>query len=42
MAIFDDVYSEPTSILREESEQYAAYLESFAGEATGENGGAGR
>jgi pyruvate dehydrogenase E1 component alpha subunit len=41
LAIFDDVYSEPTSILREEREQYAAYLDSFAAE-TGENRGAGR
>ena len=29
LAIFDNVYSEPTSILREEREQYAAYLDSF-------------
>jgi 2-oxoisovalerate dehydrogenase E1 component subunit alpha len=29
MAIFENVYAEPTSILREEREQYAAYLESF-------------
>ena len=29
MAIFDNVYAEPTSILREEREQYAAYLDSF-------------
>ncbi len=42
MTIFDNVYREPTSILREESEQYAAYLDSFAGEGTGENRGAGR
>jgi len=29
LAIFDNVYAEPTSILREEREQYAAYLDSF-------------
>jgi 2-oxoisovalerate dehydrogenase E1 component alpha subunit len=29
LAIFDNVYTEPTSILREEREQYAAYLDSF-------------
>jgi 2-oxoisovalerate dehydrogenase E1 component alpha subunit len=29
LSIFDNVYAEPTSILREEREQYAAYLESF-------------
>jgi 2-oxoisovalerate dehydrogenase E1 component alpha subunit len=32
MAIFDHVYTEPTSILRAEREQYAAYLDSFASE----------
>jgi pyruvate dehydrogenase E1 component alpha subunit len=32
LAIFDHVYAEPTSILRAEREQYAAYLDSFAGE----------
>jgi pyruvate dehydrogenase E1 component alpha subunit len=32
MAIFDNVYTEPTSILRAEREQYAAYLDSFASE----------
>src|ERR1700760_5145531 len=31
LAMFDDVYAEPTAILREEREQYAAYLESFEG-----------
>jgi pyruvate dehydrogenase E1 component alpha subunit len=39
LSIFDDVYAEPTSILRAEREQYAAYLDSFAG---ADNGGAGR
>jgi 2-oxoisovalerate dehydrogenase E1 component alpha subunit len=29
LAIFDDVYAEPTAILRAEREQYAAYLDSF-------------
>ena len=29
LSIFDNVYAEPTSILREEREQYAAYLDSF-------------
>ena len=33
LAIFDNVYTEPTAILRAEREQYAAYLDSFAGEA---------
>jgi 2-oxoisovalerate dehydrogenase E1 component alpha subunit len=32
LAIFDNVYSEPTPILRAEREQYAAYLDSFASE----------
>jgi 2-oxoisovalerate dehydrogenase E1 component alpha subunit len=39
LSIFDEVYSEPTSILREEREQYAAYLDSFAGENTSEDAG---
>ena len=39
LSIFDDVYAEPTSTLREEREQYAAYLDSFEAE---EKGGAGR
>src|SRR5208282_2572499 len=39
LAIFDDVYREPTSILRAEREQYAAYLDSFA---SVENGGPAR
>jgi 2-oxoisovalerate dehydrogenase E1 component alpha subunit len=42
LSIFDDVYSEPTSILREERQQYAAYLDSFAGEDTGESREVGR
>ena len=29
LSIFDTVYAEPTSILRAEREQYAAYLDSF-------------
>jgi 2-oxoisovalerate dehydrogenase E1 component alpha subunit len=32
LAIFENVYTEPTSILRAEREQYAAYLDSFASE----------
>ncbi len=39
LSIFDHVYAEPSSILRAEREQYAAYLDSFAG---ADNGGAGR
>ena len=31
--LFDQVYAEPTAILREEREQYAAYLDSFQGGA---------
>jgi pyruvate dehydrogenase E1 component alpha subunit len=31
LALFDHVYAEPTAILREEREQYAAYLDSFGG-----------
>jgi 2-oxoisovalerate dehydrogenase E1 component alpha subunit len=30
LSIFDNVYAEPTAILRAEREQYAAYLDSFA------------
>jgi 2-oxoisovalerate dehydrogenase E1 component alpha subunit len=37
LSIFDNVYAEPTSILRAEREQYAAYLDSFE-----ESAGAGR
>jgi 2-oxoisovalerate dehydrogenase E1 component alpha subunit len=29
LAIFDDVYAEPTAILRAEREQFAEYLETF-------------
>ncbi len=32
LALFDHVYGEPTALLAEEREQYAAYLDSFAGE----------
>jgi pyruvate dehydrogenase E1 component alpha subunit len=35
LAIFDNVYSEPTAILRAEREQYAAYLDTFASEEGG-------
>jgi pyruvate dehydrogenase E1 component alpha subunit len=31
LALFDHVYAEPTALLREEREQYAAYLDSFEG-----------
>jgi 2-oxoisovalerate dehydrogenase E1 component alpha subunit len=31
LALFENVYAEPTAILREEREQYAAYLDSFEG-----------
>jgi len=37
LSMFENVYAEPTSILREEREQYAAYLDSFE-----ESAGAGR
>jgi pyruvate dehydrogenase E1 component alpha subunit len=37
MAIFENVYAEPTAILRAEREQYAAYLDTFE-----ESAGAGR
>jgi 2-oxoisovalerate dehydrogenase E1 component alpha subunit len=33
LTIFDNVYAEPTAILRGEREQYAAYLETFASDA---------
>jgi 2-oxoisovalerate dehydrogenase E1 component alpha subunit len=37
LAIFDNVYAEPTAILRAEREQFAAYLDTFEGaEAGGE------
>jgi 2-oxoisovalerate dehydrogenase E1 component alpha subunit len=42
LAIFDDVYREPSRILSEERAQYAAYLDSFAAEGAGEHGRAGR
>jgi pyruvate dehydrogenase E1 component alpha subunit len=32
MAIFENVYGEPTALLRAEREQYAAYLDSFVSE----------
>jgi 2-oxoisovalerate dehydrogenase E1 component alpha subunit len=32
LSMFDNVYSEPTALLREEREQYAAYLDSFVAE----------
>ena len=32
LSMFDNVYSEPTALLREEREQYAAYLDSFVTE----------
>jgi 2-oxoisovalerate dehydrogenase E1 component alpha subunit len=35
MAMFENVYAEPTSLLRSEREQYAAYLESFTVEEAG-------
>jgi 2-oxoisovalerate dehydrogenase E1 component alpha subunit len=33
LTIFDNVYAEPTAILRAEREQYAAYLDTFASDA---------
>jgi 2-oxoisovalerate dehydrogenase E1 component alpha subunit len=38
LAIFDHVYGEPTALLAEEREQYAAYLDTFAAEETGASG----
>jgi pyruvate dehydrogenase E1 component alpha subunit len=35
LSLFDEVYAEPTAILREEREQYAAYLDSFEAEDKG-------
>ena len=32
LAIFENVYAGPNSLLRSEREQYAAYLDSFTGE----------
>jgi pyruvate dehydrogenase E1 component alpha subunit len=37
LSIFDNVYGELTPILREEREQYAAYLDSFASEDSGQD-----
>jgi 2-oxoisovalerate dehydrogenase E1 component alpha subunit len=31
LSLFDNVYAEPTALVREEREQYAAYLDSFEG-----------
>jgi pyruvate dehydrogenase E1 component alpha subunit len=42
LTMFDHVYAEPTAILAEQREQYAAYLDSFEGQENGENEGAGR
>jgi pyruvate dehydrogenase E1 component alpha subunit len=33
MALFDHVYAEPTALLTEQREEYAAYLDSFEGQA---------
>ena len=30
LSMFDNIYAEPSALLREEREQYAAYLDSFA------------
>ena len=38
LAIFDNVYAEPTAILRAEREQFAAYLDTFDGEQPEEAG----
>jgi 2-oxoisovalerate dehydrogenase E1 component alpha subunit len=35
LAIFDNVYAEPTAVLRAEREQYAAYLDTFEGDGHG-------
>jgi pyruvate dehydrogenase E1 component alpha subunit len=32
LSIFENVYAEPNTLLEAEREQYAAYLDSFAGE----------
>jgi 2-oxoisovalerate dehydrogenase E1 component alpha subunit len=32
LSMFENVYAEPTALLREEREQYAAYLDSFVTE----------
>jgi pyruvate dehydrogenase E1 component alpha subunit len=39
MAMFDNVYTEPTSILRADRDQYAAYLDSFESENGAGGGG---
>jgi len=36
LSMFDNVYCEPTALLREEREQYAAYLDSFVPEEAGQ------
>jgi 2-oxoisovalerate dehydrogenase E1 component subunit alpha len=36
LSMFDNVYAEPTALLREEREQYAAYLDSFVPEEAGQ------
>jgi len=36
LAIFENVYAEPNTLLDREREQYAAYLNSFDGEFGGE------
>ncbi len=38
LALFDHVYAEPTAILRAERDQYASYLDTFAGEQGTEAG----
>ena len=38
LAIFDNVYAEPTAILRAERDQFAAYLDTFDGEQPEEAG----
>jgi pyruvate dehydrogenase E1 component alpha subunit len=35
LSMFDNVYAEPSALLREEREQYAAYLDSFADQEVG-------
>jgi len=36
LSLFDHVYAEPTALLTEEREQYAAYLDTFEGLQNGE------
>jgi 2-oxoisovalerate dehydrogenase E1 component alpha subunit len=38
LTMFDHVYAEPTAILAEQREQYAAYLDTFEGQQNGEAG----